>query len=44
MSTRVVEGNEIKAHKLVATTNTHLHLNGDPVEWSSIGNNEVVVD
>jgi len=23
---------------------THLHMNGDPMEWSSMGNNEVVVD
>jgi len=40
----VVEGNETIAHKLVATMDTHLHMNGDPMEWSSMGNNEVVVD
>jgi len=40
----VVEGNEIIAHKLVATMDTHVHMNGDPMEWSSMGNNEVVVD
>jgi len=22
---------------------THLHANGDPIEWSLMGNNEVVV-
>jgi len=32
------------AHKLVATMDTHLHMNDDPMEWSSMGNNEVVVD
>jgi len=40
----VVEGNETIAHKLVATMDTHLHMNGDLMEWSSMGNNEVVVD
>jgi len=40
----VVEGNEIVAHKLVATMDTHLHMNDDPMELSSMGNNEVVVD
>jgi len=40
----VVEGNETIAHKLVATMDTHLHMNDDPMEWSSMCNNEVVVD
>jgi len=31
-------------HKLVTTMDTHLHMNGDPMEWSSMGNNKVFVD
>jgi len=41
---RIIEGNETITHKFVATMDTHLHMNGDPMEWSSMGNNEVVVD
>jgi len=41
-NTQVIEGNETKAYKLVATMNTHLHMNGNPMEWSSMGNNEMV--
>jgi len=39
-----VEVNETIAHKLVVTMDTHLHMNGNLMEWSSMGNNEVVVD
>jgi len=40
----VVEGNETIAYKLVAAMDTHLHMNCDPIKWSSMGKNEVVID
>ena len=44
LSIWVVDGDETITHTLVVTMDTRLHMNGDPMEWSSMGNNEVVVD